>query len=244
MLTSHPFTICSLPSKDSKGSIMTFYIRPSESQSSLTSRLARLASATSVPVLIDGPYGNSEIVSKLNMFEKRILVAGGSGTGFLLPILQGLRRKNELRIIIVLRDRKSAEWVRDSIEDVLDVGGKDVLVEIYVTGGSMGVGSASISDPESELEKGDMPSDTRTGEYRDKVEGKGEDVRIIEGKGRPYLQEIVRGECENSMRTGVVACGPKSMMGDVREACAEEQWRILRSGLDKEVWFHGEDFSW
>ncbi|PQE27674.1 ferric-chelate reductase protein [Rutstroemia sp. NJR-2017a BBW] len=243
ILTSHPFTICSLPSKDSKQSIMTFCIRPSASHSSLTSRLARLASATSVPVLIDGPYGDSGIVSKLNMFEKRIFVAGGSGIGFLLPILQGLRRQDELSIIVVLKDRLSAEWVRDSIEDVLEVGSKDVLVQIYVTGGSMSVNDATSSDPESELEKDGIPSDTDW-EYKDKAEEKRGDVRIIERRGRPDLKEIVRGECEDSMRIGVVACGPRSLMGDVKEACAGEQWGILRRGVDKEVWFHGEDFSW
>ncbi|KAM3065182.1 hypothetical protein ACMFMF_011311 [Clarireedia jacksonii] len=100
----------------------------------------------------------------------------------------------------------------------------------------MDLGGVTSSDLESDLEKCDIPLDTRTGEYKDKTQAMGGNVVILKGKARPDLKEILRGECENSLRTGAVACGLKSMMGDVREACAEQQGRILRGGVGKEVW--------
>ncbi|KIX93598.1 uncharacterized protein Z520_10776 [Fonsecaea multimorphosa CBS 102226] len=91
-LTSHPFTICSLPSTlPDRLSEIVFYIRP---RGGFTGRLYKYATANPgvrIPVLVDGPYGGIDN-QKYFSSDRLILVAGGSGAGWMLPFIEQFLR--------------------------------------------------------------------------------------------------------------------------------------------------------
>ncbi|KAL9105994.1 MAG: hypothetical protein Q9227_008902 [Pyrenula ochraceoflavens] len=87
-LTSHPFTICSLPSTSpDEQSTITFYIRH---RGGFTARLYNLAMkqpGVSVPVFVDGPYGGID-PQKYRSSDRLVVIAGGSGAGWSLPFIE------------------------------------------------------------------------------------------------------------------------------------------------------------
>ena len=87
-LSSHPFTICSLPSTSpNKPSEITFYIRH---QGGFTARLYNYAMThpgVQVPVCVDGPYGGIDN-QKYFGSDRLVVVAGGSGAGWILPFFE------------------------------------------------------------------------------------------------------------------------------------------------------------
>ncbi|KAF2720488.1 putative ferric-chelate reductase [Polychaeton citri CBS 116435] len=93
-LTSHPFTICSLPSHSpNEQSHLTFYIRH---RGGFTARLHNYALSrpgTVVPVLIDGPYGGVDLHTYINS-DRLLVIAGGSGAGWVLPLIEQTVRYN------------------------------------------------------------------------------------------------------------------------------------------------------
>lgn len=77
---------------------MTLLIR---SASGLTQKLrnhlcARQAAGKgeTIPVLLDGPYGGLE--GELGIYEHAVLIAGGTGITFVLPVLEDLVEKMAL----------------------------------------------------------------------------------------------------------------------------------------------------
>jgi NAD(P)H-flavin reductase len=87
-VSGHPFTICSLPSRQSnKPSELVFYLRH---QRGLTSKLYQYGldhPGVSVPVLVDGPYGGVSM-QKYYEGDNILVIAGGSGAGWILPFIE------------------------------------------------------------------------------------------------------------------------------------------------------------
>jgi NAD(P)H-flavin reductase len=114
----HPFTICTLPSSGE----MVFFVRPHRG---FTARLKKLVETRygTMAMSIDGPYGNSGTVSKLAASDKVLLIAGGSGTGYLLPLLKSILQdptsSAEVHVTIAVRKSTSAYWIVDEFERVL-----------------------------------------------------------------------------------------------------------------------------
>ena len=91
-LAAHPFTICSL----AESGQIVLYVRV---RGGITARLAALARkqpGTSVRVLLDGPYGGMQEQS-LARFDNAVIVSGGSGAGFTLPLVENVLRQSCLR---------------------------------------------------------------------------------------------------------------------------------------------------
>lgn len=163
--TAHPFTACSLPTKanyyERTDSELVFYIRP---QSGFTARLAKYAEKHpngSMRVLLDGPYGGIEM-PKLASCQKTLALAGGSGAGWLLPLIEAfLRRRDclaagcdpatgkmgamcdgegpEMRVILATRDIATRNWFEEAVSELLSQSltgccPSGLSVEIYYTG--------------------------------------------------------------------------------------------------------------
>jgi Ferric reductase NAD binding domain len=141
---------------------MVFYIKP---KSGFTARLARLAasgSANTIPVLLDGPYGSS-LASSLAGYEQVLLVAGGSGAGFLLPLLEDLIRctchvdkslRTNVHLVLALRKAEEAEWFKDAVGAIIHghVCTCNIHVSVYITGDatmSLPVNDNATNPPES-----------------------------------------------------------------------------------------------
>ena len=92
-LSSHPFTICSLPSETSMESELVFYVRH---RGGFTARLyehAKKLPGVKVPVLVDGPYGGIDR-RKIDSSDRLIVIAGGAGAGWLLPFVETWLRES------------------------------------------------------------------------------------------------------------------------------------------------------
>lgn len=87
-LSAHPFTICSLPSRQpGVKSELVFYIRH---QGGFTAQIYEFAMKNpnaTVPVLIDGPYGGINMQTYYQS-DHILVIAGGSGVGWTLPFIE------------------------------------------------------------------------------------------------------------------------------------------------------------
>lgn len=251
-LSTHPFTICSLPSRTKdETSSLAFYITPTSS--GFTARLASLAQSqpqATVPLLLDGPYSGIGAGS-LAKFDKALILAGGSGAGFTLPVIedillnQSLRadgRKTSIHVVLATRSSETLTWFSRSVEALCSpsVGaGGAVTVAIHVTG------EAAVRCSMDE-EKG-LPADDKQSLAAGKgaMEKTNKDVTMVSRIGRPDISAVVSEETmEPEVSVGIAVCGPKSMLYDVRNAAAAAEMRILRGKGAKEVYLHSEHFGW
>jgi len=87
-LSSHPFTICSLPSTSpQKASETVFYIRRRGGFTAKLHNHATTHPGVQIPVFVDGPYGGIDN-QKFFDSDRLIVVAGGSGGGWVLPFVE------------------------------------------------------------------------------------------------------------------------------------------------------------
>ncbi|KAK5169355.1 uncharacterized protein LTR77_005330 [Saxophila tyrrhenica] len=270
--TIHPFTACSLPERASvyerTESELVFYIRP---QGGFTARLARWAEAYpngSMRVLIDGPYGGFDM-RKLQQSRQQLIIAGGSGAGWIIPVLTAYLRQRQLepvgekdavstsaRVVLATRDLATRQWFEETLHQLLstfdmDTLPKDIEVELYYTGSSANAEAPKLTgqflqkldEPEKAL---DIAISPRHGSDSDATSSSMDTQQIRHIDARPDLPALVRSEVASASSTdqlGVFVCGPLSMQNDVSQAVAAEQLGIVRSG-GKDVYLHMEHFSW
>ncbi|KAK8185989.1 ferric-chelate reductase-like protein [Phyllosticta citribraziliensis] len=252
-LSSHPFTICSIPpERPEMEPQLRFIIKPARG---LTGKLAQLADepskASSFPVLIDGPYGD---VGAAQLFEHDdvILIAGGSGVGFAFPLLEyGIRRnmqpfasnkeeaelqqhhrhRTQIQMIMTTRVSGVKEWFISEVEHLLKTHGvtdEDVAVQAHAHLTARG----QSPDPEA-VTKESGGSGGVEANYVDLA------------RGRPDVRSIIRTASRESGRSvAVVVCGPAELLYDVRNAVAEAQLQVVTGNGAKEVYLHSEHFSW
>lgn len=264
--TIHPFTACSLPQP---GKDLVFFIRP---RSGLTARLARYASSGANPrvrVLLDGPYGGVDM-HKIEQSKRMLVIAGGSGAGWILPFVLAHLRKVELvvktdkpqtrpslKIVVATRDIPTKEWFESELSQILAsveaVEDLFVETEIFYTGLKGGASAQSAEgcvEPFSDLEKANATGKTSdlpvTGSDGSSTDNATLDQKLRHSERRPDLAKMIRDEgysCEDDSSLGVFVCGPLSMQSDVSQAVAKEQIGIVKSGR-KSIYLHMEHFSW
>ncbi|KXT03720.1 hypothetical protein AC578_5141 [Pseudocercospora eumusae] len=272
-LTAHPFTACSLPSKahyyEAKDSELVFYIRP---QGGFTARLAKFAHKhpnASMRVLLDGPYGGIDM-RKLASSQKTLALAGGSGAGWLLPLIEAfLRRRDclsetskmgcsdhqeeapEMKVILATRDLATRNWFEEAIRDLLATSltgccPSGLAVDIYYTArreekqNAPGKFLQALDDAEIKI--------AAAAETSSKSSDSSDSAPLLSAThhaSRPNLPATIREEAaaQSTSSVRVFCCGPLSMQNDVQNAVAREQLRVLKDG-SKDVYLHMEHFSW
>ncbi|WFD35723.1 hypothetical protein MCUN1_002584 [Malassezia cuniculi] len=185
------------------------------------------AHTTRILAFVDGPYGRTNDPA---IYESATFVAGGSGAGFILPIINDLVRraksgKNVLtkRIHFVWAARSSniINWMMDYFSEVLDSRGGpiDIVISLY------------SSSPEATV----------------KFEREELNTMVNFGR-RPDLPSILAQEFAEASNLGygsmgVYTSGPRSLTHTVSNSVAAVQWQILKgaSGSLKEVKLEAED---
>jgi hypothetical protein len=273
-LSIHPFTACSLSGAsshtDDSTSELVLYIRP---QAGFTARLARYAETHpdgSMRVLLDGPYGGVHM-QKISKSQRQLVIAGGSGAGWLLPMIATLLRQTQAgsdkeearslrsaRIVLVTRDFATNQWFEETLRELFATFGLDKMptnleVELHYTGPHDGTitaaGSGRCLQQLNEPEKtaGAQQTPVPSGSDTDSSSETGRSTAVKHHNGRPDLQSIIRGEATSSRlagQLGVFVCGPASMQVDVSNAVADQQIAVLKNGTAKDVYLHMEHFSW
>ncbi|KAL4803996.1 ferric reductase like transmembrane component-domain-containing protein, partial [Aspergillus unguis] len=261
-LTAHPFTICSVAhdiKEQERANEMVFFVKP---KGGITGRLAALAERTpgaSVDVLLEGPYGGVE-GDVLQRAEQVVVVSGGSGGGFSLGVFEaglqtfrqlclcGEKANRKVRVVYACQTEDFAQWYREEVGKITGrygVDGIDVHVSIHVTS------SASPSLKEKDVENAlPAPKSLSAGETIEPLSSSSSDApdpqTVTFEKGRPDLSSIISTATAASgqKNTAVFACGPTSMLHDVRNAAADAQHGILHGGGQGEVYLNSESFSW
>ncbi|KAJ7634457.1 iron reductase [Roridomyces roridus] len=239
----HPFTIASIDSgifltrdeSSDKGSVemvesnkIVFLIRVHDG---FTKRLLHAASSSSTEgfrAYIDGPYSSPPSVKG---FETVLLISGGSGVSFTLPLLLDLIKSAHLgtnvrcqRIVFIwaIRHAEHIRAISGDLSKALD-GVPDSLlldIRIHITAG--------IADSASDAEKSD-------GSTSDLKLLDSPAVRIL--SGRPDIAEIVHSQVgSTSCAMSVNVCGTTEMADHAR-------WALRAAGSGPSINLHVEAFG-
>ena len=169
-------------------------------------------------ITLEGPYGSARHFPQFSEanFDHILLIAGGVGATFILPIFRQLKEEKHTETTMVWLVRRRAETVGYS--------GGLVGPEGDVTASAEGLRVFETRAPGPAAESGTQPA-----------EGATEGAR----RRRPNLGRIVDDAFEGSPgpRVAVLVCGRPEMSRQVRQHVAA--W--VRKGW--QVWWHEENFA-
>ncbi|KAI1783527.1 ferric reductase NAD binding domain-containing protein [Ganoderma leucocontextum] len=238
--SSHPFTIASLPDvisdseKRSGERVMEVYARI---HGGITARLAAVAQSGSLKtsrVLLDGPYGGFE--GNIKAYDRVLLLAGGSGVSFVVPILLDLVRSfntslnkcGKVHLVWAVRTNGMSpdglSWFDEVISSAVQAAPEQLSIDVsYYVSDTAAADGASVQSGKGQLG------------------GRG----VSRGSGRPQLHAIVKDFCAEQGTVAVATCGPDSFNLDVGNAVAECELAILRgTSACSEIYLHRETYSW
>ena len=197
--------------------------------------LADLAKAPQpVPVLIEGPYGSAKHFPDLaSNYDRVLLVAGGVGATFTLPIYHDLLSKGKASIakfVWSVKSEADAQWGVEALKEQCE-GRLPETFELYISRRASSAGRKADESIELQEREGLL----------------GDEGFLLEEnnvrKGRPDIPAIVDevfglSRSGGEGRVAVLVCGPKGLGKSVRR----EVRRWVRRGRD--VFWHVEEFGW
>ncbi|KAL4877339.1 ferric reductase like transmembrane component-domain-containing protein [Aspergillus karnatakaensis] len=259
--TSHPFTITSTAhnvTESAKANEMVLYVKPHRGITGRLAKVAEKAPGSRHTVLLEGPYGGVQS-GVMERFHAALIISGGSGGGFSLPIIESALSKiqfqrrdtptksADISIVFAARSAAVATWYRECVEEIISRSGTDssrLSLAIHVTSEPSAEKSETFKGKETPANTG--PKSASTAE-EEPIEAISDGTSLDTGKysgGRPNLPQVIAATAAEHANLAIFACGPATMLHDVRNAAAGEQGRILRGGrVGGEVWLHTESFS-
>ncbi|KAF9021522.1 hypothetical protein BDZ89DRAFT_957440 [Hymenopellis radicata] len=255
-LESHPFSISSIPQGARQPNEMCFLIAPQRGfTGSLKKKCEGAGRELDLPVLLDGPFGHSR--PELRAFDSALLVAGGSGIAYILPLfvdlIQCLRteacvksRCTTVELLWAVPARgQSFSVFSGTIRSVAptDAHVEAILKDLseQLPDGFEVVISVFVTQPLDEKLVVDDISASGCSESLDKLPS-----MIQWHTGRPCLASTI--EKRSQMwdgRVAVTVCGPLSMLTDVSNAVTSVQLDILsRRAKCTEMYLQTDAFDW
>ncbi|KAF2101843.1 hypothetical protein NA57DRAFT_64528 [Rhizodiscina lignyota] len=237
-LRTNPFTVASVPQLDRKVVLVARAMKGN------TKELADLAhslsmgsgEAASLRLKIDGPYGASSWLPDFTEFDSILLVAGGVGATFIVPLWRsicmtrgkdGRSHADKVRFVWAVQKLADTKWFFPSAE------ANTVLPHVGHGAASSHVTNRADDDAGENIEleerehlmgsSGDAPAET---------------PGLIVKYGRPRLDAIVS-DCfaVPGSRVAVLVCGPQSMSTELRQDVGK--W--VKKGRD--AFWHAEAFG-
>ncbi|KAJ5705861.1 hypothetical protein N7536_001550 [Penicillium majusculum] len=246
---SHPFTL--LSSNPSE-----FVIRVYDGFTRDLYKAAQASPGKSLRCSVDGAYGQ---VPNFKVFDKVVLVAGGSGASFTFAIALDLieaskKAVKSIDFIWIVRHQESLEWFAQELKQLQSH--PEVNVQIYVTRQTDLSGASSPTSPDSLSEKVSVkdnvvpaqPSlvfstnDPEKGVEQQPTDNISSSVNQMLS-GRPNMGNLIAAAATGSGnlddRVIVGACGPSELMNTTREAVKNE---LLNGGPS--ITLYTEEFEW
>jgi NAD(P)H-flavin reductase len=245
----NPFTVAAV---DDDSGDLTLVAR--HSGGPMTAALGRLARAArprntnsdmdedKIPLAIEGPYGAASRFGHLSTdFDRILLVAGGVGATFTLPLYRSIASENpnaKVEMVWALRGAGDATWAVTGKEAQALL--RDNNLRLFITGDIAG---PEVPDPSRRTANGVAEgSGASDGEvelsamYRDRRRGR---YTSQHNRKRPDLKKIVDDLFKHGPeeRVAVLVCGPKEMAREVREHLGAWVHR------GRSVWYHKEGFG-
>ncbi|CAG7974986.1 unnamed protein product [Penicillium nalgiovense] len=229
---SHPFTLLSSDPSE-------FVIRVYDGFTRDLYKAAQEFPGISLRCSIDGAYGQ---IPNFKVFEKVVLVAGGSGASFTFAIALDLieasnKAVKSIDFIWVVRHRESLEWFAQELNQLQSH--PEVNLIIHVTGQTDLPGTSSSTSPNSSSEKVSakdhviltesspaiLTSDPEKGAEQQPTGNVSSSVKGIL-PGRPNIDNLIAAAAAGSARLDdriiVGACGPSRLMSTTRKAVDNE----------------------
>ena len=212
-LIKNPFTVAN-SHKDGQPSLKLVMRMLAGTTSTLT---ALRQQPQPIGLVVEGPYGSSKYFPQLHTYDRVLLIAGGVGATFLVPIFASLRdRMNKGRVELhwVTRSIDEFAWARDDLFYDKDIE----AVNAYLTGNEL-----MEDDGEDVVLCAGQDGLWKRLSYR-----------------RPDLRQVVDTcfEHHEGDRVAVLVCGPSGLGTGVRK----EVGKWVHRGRD--VWWHNEHFGW
>ncbi|KAF2029314.1 hypothetical protein EK21DRAFT_67947 [Setomelanomma holmii] len=267
---TNPFTIASIPSKDKE---LLLVARTLNGNTKYLADLARsLAQGGSgipmlptsggdipiLPIALEGPYGASNRLPDLSDYDKVLLVAGGVGATFIMPIYRSILELHDptpagtqIRCIWAVQKLAETQWAFPDVatpengHENGEADGTGLLhgpsaVEVYVTrpsGPSLQADQSVFAvDDDEEGEAIEMAENEQLLSMEEQMD-KPRKGMVIKS-GRPNLDGIVNEVFSKGMRTAVICCGPKRLTEDLKKSV--EVWVKKRH----DVFWYDETFGW
>nr|POF15187.1 ferric/cupric reductase transmembrane component 2 [Quercus suber] len=243
---SNPFTVASLPSLDGQ---LRFVARILDGN---TARLAQsVKGAGEQRVTVEGPYGVATHIDRLLQYDRVLLVAGGVGGTFIVPLYRqlladlspgsGTYRRSKVDFLWAVKRIGDVTWALS--EDTKDRASFAERLTLYVTR-SEAASTTDIAGHESfvvgEDDQGIELEERKNllADAGNQAAGGGDSGLVVHAR-RPDLaatvaQTFAHGRQE---RVAVVVCGPRGLSTRIRS----EVGKHVRHG--REVWFWDESFG-
>ncbi|KAH7909461.1 ferric reductase NAD binding domain-containing protein [Hygrophoropsis aurantiaca] len=216
-----------------------------------TKRLGEVAARKEkVKVLVDGPYG---LPFELGSYDTSILVAGGSGVSYTLPIfldvVERVRNgKSDCRravFVWIIRDGRHIQWIQDALAKAVQIAPSSLTVSILIhitnpraqivtpSGESESVHTVSEGQARTEKPLGDS-------QFNTSIPG----LNIVHG--RPDIEKLFQEETVLAVGSmSVNVCGSQGIVQSVRSALAfpvSSPLNVMRGGPS--VTLHVESFGY
>ncbi|KAF8589885.1 hypothetical protein K439DRAFT_1651457 [Ramaria rubella] len=257
---AHPFTIASIPREsavtgEKKSSLesneLVFYVKV---RRGFTKRLQEVIKRegdqkgkVSLSTYIDGPYGSPLDV---NAYDSVILIGGGSGISYIIPLLQDIVRKagqgwsacRSVLFVWVTPHRENFLWISDIIRDALATAPQflELRFELYATQDS----ATSRADSSTQNEMTDFKVPTYLTPEKAGYDLEHED-RVSIKTQRPVMHEVLHRELDGFQGSvSVNVAGPPGLGEDVRRALGFDvvgPQAVLKGGPD--VTLHVETYG-
>ncbi|KAH7105459.1 ferric reductase NAD binding domain-containing protein [Auriculariales sp. MPI-PUGE-AT-0066] len=262
---AHPFTISSISASLGESALpsekdLVFLVH---GEDGFTKRLREYVTAKgvcSVPVYVDGPYG---MPPSLETFDTVILVAGGTGITYTLPLLLDAVRNAKLgrsvvrKIVFIwaIRNAADVKWISSALVDALATAPARLAIEprIFVTRGDASIPTLTSTEDRVFVGKVDDAEDKSAHEIVDEKEieksASESDAALSALRlelGRPDVDSLLRAEiaAARGQRVSIDVAGPSTLAAAVRStlrSSAAGPSSALRGGAS--VTLHVETFS-
>ncbi|KAI4723464.1 hypothetical protein E4T48_00117 [Aureobasidium sp. EXF-10727] len=234
-----PFTIASLPSEDATLKLVARVLDGNTAALAKAATEGATGKATSIPLILEGPYGLSTLPNTLLQYNRVLFIAGGVGATFVVPLYRtllkdlspspGSRRRQNVVFVWVVRDEAETSWAIP--EDEQERQGMQERMTVYATR------SGRVNDDEQKTNDADEGIELErllpSGDINDSTQ------KWQIHPGRPDLGQMLDGvfsHTREDTKVAVLVCGPRSMADEVRRK--SQKWVGKR-----DVWLHVEAFG-
>lgn len=259
-LVFNPFTIASVSDTPSPQITLTLRTLNGPATTALSS-LSHLSKARP-PLNIEGPYGTSRKFPNLaEKFNRVLLIAGGVGATFTLPIYRAVKEAMEsegrvnasVRMIWVMRDAAESSWGLSSskaasfqIEDSSSSSSRSSSNSDEDEGSKVdniddtGIELYITSPQTSHLNPTSTTSESSNIEMHNIPSPSSQELKLKTTHSRPDLRAIVDETFTQGIeeKVAILVCGPPGMAAELRTHVGK--W--VEKG--REVWWHDEGFGW
>ncbi|KAK9708979.1 ferric-chelate reductase Frp1 [Basidiobolus ranarum] len=266
----HPFTITSIyesieDSTPERPIVLVIQARDGFTKTLYERALADCSFKVNLGILVDGPYGTYH---PMHNFETVVLIAGGTGAAFTIPILSDLiRRKNQndpkllstknVQFVWSIKRRAHITWFVEELRKCTLLSPEGFLnVRIHLTAEntdtkSTGSLKEDVFDETSALRSSITQPKSYSSIQKATLDCSLTDLESEEFSDfqtyphRPNLSGIIHEATHiASQDIGVSVCGPLGLTKSTRQCISERNSFKTKAGITAGIYLHCESFEW